>query len=349
MRWGRFWSGWLLLVVSLTLVQAWRWRGPVHPDWLIARSAGDDLLSARGLLVYADNPRAQMGPLALVLAQMPRMAYLVLVAVAVGVFLGLVALAADLPTRAGARAAAAVGGGLLVAPWTQLAWKGHADDALVLLGAAWLLLALARRRRVQAVAALALAMLGKPTALVLTPLMLVEAQLAIAGALAVLAVWGPFLAADASAMLSAGRGVMPVGAGSLPDVVGHRTGEPIPAWVRGTQLVGGLGATLLGVLRQRPAEGLLLAFTVRAAVETNPAPAYSIPLVALAILPDIRRGYPLLAPLAALTFWLSQPVLDGGPGWPRLVALAALTAATLACMQSNTKRPWRGSKLLLPV
>lgn len=327
---GRFWGVWGMVVAAATVIQTWRWRGPVHPDWLIARAAGADLLGPGGLSVYAWHPTAQMGPLALVLAQLPRMVYLVLVAASVWFVLALVAHQAG--QGPGAAIAAAVGAVCLVDPWSQLAWKGHADDALVIIGATWMVVALARGSRGQTVAALAVALLGKPTAIALAAAWFTEVGLAVTALAVVAVVWAPFFVADPDAMLHAGRGIMPVGHGSLPEYLGHPTGSVIPVWVRPAQLLGGLAAVWWGRLHDHLAEGVLAAFTVRAIVETNPAPAYSIPLVALAILPDVRRGHPLLVPLAAASFWLSQPVLDGGPGWPRLVALGLLLLVTGSCV-----------------
>lgn len=316
----------LLLATTAATVAASVGR-PLHPDFHIARSAGRELLSGSALSTYADHPEAQMGPLALVVAQLPRPGYVVAVAVAAGVMVCLLAAAAGWPRSAGARLTAVLGAGLIAGAWPALAWKGHADDAIVLLGCGWLLVGLAAQRpRREHVAAVTLALLGKPTAVVLLAL-LGEPAAIIAAVIAATVVYGPFVLAHAGAMTSAGKGIMPVAHGSLPDLVGYRPGHRIPGWLRPAQLGLGLAGTLWGRLRHRPDLGLLLAFTLRALLETNPAPAYSIPLVVLALLPDLQRGYPLLLPLAAMSLWLSPPVLHGSSGWPRLISLVTLAAA----------------------
>lgn len=93
-----------------------------------------------------------MGPLALLLARLPRPVYVVLVAAAVALCLHWFCDAVvDSGSVAGDRVwdgrrlvLLAAGGALVVAPWAQLAWKGHADDALLLTGSALLLSSAAR-------------------------------------------------------------------------------------------------------------------------------------------------------------------------------------------------------------
>lgn len=303
---------------------------PVHPDWRIARAAGRELLSGSALSTYADHPEAQMGPLALVLAQLPRPVYVVAVSAAVALMLAFIATAVGRPRSTYARVNAVLGCAAIAWAWPALAWKGHADDALVLLGCGWLLAGLAAGRpRRELVAAGALALLGKPTAVVLVPLLLVDVPAAGGFVLAGAVIYGPFALAHAAAMAGAGRGIMPVAHGSLPELMGYRSGHKIPAWLRPAQLALGLAATTWGHLRDAPARGLLLAFTLRALLETNPAPAYSIPLVVLALPVDMHQRWPVLLALAAASLGLSTPVLHGSSGWPRVVCLAGLASAIL--------------------
>lgn len=302
----------------------------MHPDWLIARAAGHDLLTVDGLAVYARYPKAQMGPLALALAQLPRDLYLVAGAASLGVVFYLLAEGTGWPRDLRVRLTAVVAGFLAVGPWGQLAGKGHADDALVIIGTVWLVVALGRRRSGQAVAGFAIALLGKPTGVALAPALVLDSMSAATGAAVVTAaIWLPFFLRDPHALLSAGRGIMPVGRDSLPDYLGYSAGQRIPFWVRPVQLFGGVAATAYGQWRDRLPEMVIAAFTVRALVETNPAPAYSIPLVLLALIPDLRLGYPVFTILAGAGFYLSQPVLDGDSGIPRITALVLLLAATV--------------------
>jgi hypothetical protein len=324
---------------GVAVLDALRWRDTLHPDWLIARGAGSAMLGADGLRVYATHPRAQMGPLALVLALLPRPVYLVLVAAAIGPVLVLLADAGLAANRARwtrrSVPVAAAGAALAVVPWTQLAWKGHADDALVLLGVAVLVTGLCRpagrRRAALVVAGVVVAVAGKPTGLALLPVSALAGPGVLAATgLAATAIWAPFAVADLPGLLAAGRGVMTVAPGSLPSVARARTGGPPPVWVRAGQLAGGLALAGLGAARRRPSEGIAAAFCLRALLEANPAPAYSIPLVLLAIAVDAGRRVPWATGLAAASFWLSQPVLDGGPGGYRLAALAALLTFLVA-------------------
>ena len=66
------------------------------------------------------------------------------------------------------------GGVAVVVPWSQLAWKGHGDDALVLLGTALVIRSLAAGSRNGQWLGLAVALLGKPTAVVLLPTFVVS-------------------------------------------------------------------------------------------------------------------------------------------------------------------------------
>jgi hypothetical protein len=312
---------------------AWRWVWFVHPDWEIARRAGRTLLSADGLSVYARHPRAQMGPLALLAAQLPHRVYVPVIAATVGLFLAW-ALDAALPgTRSLRQYAVAVACSLLlIVPWSQLAWKGHADDALVLLGAAWCLRALRLGRTRSAVVGFAVAVASKPTGVVLLPLLLSSVPAATAAAAITAAVWLPFLVADPHALLHAGHGVMTVAHGSFPAMLGYPVGAAPPWWVRVGQLGLGLAAVAWGTRVGKPALGVLFAFAIRAALDPDPAPAYCIGLVGLALIPDAAEDLPVFCGLASAAFWLSQPVLDGAPAWPRATALAGLTVAIVVAL-----------------
>lgn len=310
----------------LVVADAWRWRWFVHPDVEIAHQAADVLLSGHGLLVYSIVPTAQMGPLAIVLVSLPHAAYNIVVALLVLPFLMLAARPLVGPGVARSRRALwMVASTALVAPWAQLAWKGHADDALVLLGAAVVLTALAARRSGWVVAGWAVAVAGKPTALALAPLLLAAPRAAVLAGLVTTVIWMPFFLAAPLDLLRAGQGVMAVVPGDALSYLGVGHGRP-PAWVRPVQLVLSWLGSLWGHLRERPAAGLLCGLAARAVLEPNPAPAYSIALVAVALVVDADRRLPVATALAAVGFWTSQMVLDGGSGLPRLAFLALLVA-----------------------
>ena len=104
------------------------------------------LWSPQGLHLYAEAPLAQMGPLAIALSPLPHGVYnVVIAALALPVLL-----MAARPLRADGVGRPGAGGGPPRAscwsPRGQLAWKGHADDALVLVGAALMVTALAAKR-----------------------------------------------------------------------------------------------------------------------------------------------------------------------------------------------------------
>ncbi|MGN6244910.1 MAG: hypothetical protein ACTHQ3_14750 [Motilibacteraceae bacterium] len=294
----------------------------VHPDWLLARAAARDLAGPHLWHLYALHPRAQMGPAALLLALLPRPIYVVLVA---GLVVVPLAAARTTRSRAGlpARLVGAVVGVSLVPAWSQLAWKGHADDALVLVGAALLLHALRTGHRGVAAGAAVLAVLAKPTGLVLLAAVPPGAPLAAALALSALG-WSPFVLGELPQFLAAGRGVMAVGRGSLPGYLGHRVGSAEPVWVRPVQLLGGTVAVLWSARSRAVGHGLVLAVALRALVEVNPAPAYSVSVLVLAGLLLALEGDLLIALCAAASFWTAQPVLDGHSGLPRLLALSAV-------------------------
>ena len=308
----------------LIVADAWRWRWFTHPDLRLARDAAEVLWSPQGLHLYAEAPLAQMGPLAIALSPLPHGVYnVVIAALALPVLL-----MAARPLRVDGVGASRRWGWsaaslLLVAPWAQLAWKGHADDALVLVGAAVMVTALAAKRHRWLLPGWVIAVAGKPTALALAPFLLASPLWLLVSVAVTAAIWGPFAAADPGALMRAGQGVMAVVPGDGLAYLGVATGRP-PVWVRPVQLLLSWAGSLLGMLRARPAAGLLLGLAARAVLEPNPAPAYSISLVAVALFVDAGRRVPLATVLAATSFWTSQTVLQGGSGWPRILSLMAL-------------------------
>ncbi len=171
-----------------------------------------------------------------------------------------------------------------------------------------------------------LGLLGKPTAVVLVVALLPSLPLFALGLAVHGAHRGPFVLHDPAAMLKAGKGVMLVVRGSLPDWLGLPVRSRPPAWVRLLESAAGALAVLASLARDRVAEGILLAFAVRALVEPIPSPAYVIPLVVLALVPDLTFGLPVFTLLSTVAFYQSQATLDGAASWPRLVSLAVLVA-----------------------
>jgi hypothetical protein len=201
------------------------------------------------------------------------------------------------------------------------------DDILVLFGCAWLLKAVGQRSPKQAGWAFALAVAGKPTALLAAPLLLPAGALAIGIAVTATAViWLPFFLADPAGFLAAGKGVIEVRPGSFPSYLGYELGGPTPGWVRLLALGGGALVCYWFVRRGDCARGLLAAFALRAAVDPNPAQCYASSLVAIGLLADVPYRRVPWTSLVGLIGWLISwrviyaPVL----GWPRL-AVTAIT------------------------
>lgn len=304
----------------------------IHPDLLIAQSAARMLLSQASVHTYSVHPEAQMGPLALMLSLVPHAGYLLIVCLALVPTFWLLLPDVRPPVRGASFTVLMLTCSLSAGyAWSQLSWKGHADDAIVLLGAALVLWSLRRENRWGAAAGAGLALAGKPTGIALLPLLLGDPVAAVLALAFFALVWGPFFVGDFHGMLRAGRGIMPIGRSSVPDYLAGTPGAPIPAWVRPVQLLGSLAAPTLGHLRREPAAGLMLAFAIRALVETNPAPAYAIPLVVLAVRLDMATGRPTLTLLGVATMVASQRTLDGGSGGLRVVLLVAIA---LLCVRA---------------
>jgi hypothetical protein len=335
MGWSRHGARWSLRLTPTALTPAavalavlavsLRWRGFVHPDVVIQQEAAGVLLSQRWAETYLSVPKAQMGPLAVVLITMPHDLYLTLTSLLVLPFL---TLARPIKRSRAQRIVWCTASAGLVVPWSQFAWKGHADDALVLCCAATGLWAYERHQPKLTVAAFVVGMAVKPTAALLAPLLSWEGLLI--GTAATVLLWAPFAWSDPPGFLRAGRGVMHVAPQSLWGRIGLAAGAP-PGWLRPSQLVLGLGTALWVRARRHVSVAVLAAFTLRSLMEMTPAPAYAASLVALALVADAReaRVLPMFTILALVAFWTSQPALNGASGWPRIAAHVALLALTM--------------------
>jgi hypothetical protein len=326
------------LVALVTVVDAWTWRWFVHPDLGIAQRAAGVLFSPDWYRTYLEVPRAQMGPLAIAASRLPHDGYVVLVAALVLPFLALAAAPLDGRRRDGLWLVACWG---LVVPWAQFAWKGHADDALVLVCAALVVHALDRGARPGVVLALwAVALLAKPTAVVFVPLVVSSVETAAWAAAVFVLVWLPFVWDSPAGFLHAAKGVMRVSPHSLWGETGGLDGPP-PIWLRPVQLGAGIAAAAWAMARRAPAVALLLAFTVRSLAEMNPAPSYAASVVALALLADARSGrLPVLFTIPALAaFWTSQQALEGASGWPRIAAHLTVITLSLWSLHTTPRRP----------
>jgi hypothetical protein len=261
------------------------WAG----DWLIAEDAARALLDGH-LNVYAVMPQAQMGPLALVLAMLPRGFYMMTVCAVLPVAIHLAT--RDLRLSFRRTVALAVGATALVAPgWSWFAVTGHADDALVVLGAAGMLAGARRPRHILLVAGFLVAISAKPTAIVLAPLLLLGGWRAVGfGCALTAAVWLPFLLADPAGFVSAGGGIAPVWPGSLPELLGAEPWSEFPRWVRPVQLAGGWTVIWLVTRKHGAPVAIAAALAFRALLEPGTNYSYSTPAIFFGLVGDGRGG-----------------------------------------------------------
>jgi hypothetical protein len=177
--------------------------------------------------------------------------------------------------------------------------------------------------------AFSLAVVGKPTALLVLPVLITGGLTAmlIAGAITAVA-WLPFFLADPAGFLSASKGVIEVRPGSFPAVIGNELWGPTPPWIRLLALCGGAALCLVFVRRGDIARGMLAAFALRAFVDPNPAQCYASSLVALGLLADVRyRRVPYTAILGLAGWIISEPVMrEPVLGWARFLLTALVPA-----------------------
>lgn len=294
-------------------------------DVQVADQAGAALLSG-DFAVYAHFPEAQMGPLALVLAGgLPRSMFIVAVCALLAGFLT-IALRLGVPDRM-----AMIGGLLVAAPWAHLAITGHADDPIVLLGAAAVLVGLRERSTVWLVVGFVAAMAGKPTAILLLGLLLLAGwRLTVRGVAVTAAVWTPFVLADLHGFVSAGQGVALVQSWSGPFLLGADAGDAFPIWVRPVQLIGCVGLAFVVGRWRGAASGLVVAFAFRIALEPGAWPSYCATLVAVALL--VQSGWRLPMICASAGAWLVswRFPLDALEGLTRLILLVLVGALAAA-------------------
>lgn len=312
---------------SVSLGLAFYLNGVV--DWMdpeIAERGGALLLDGR-LDLYAVIPEAQMGPLALLGAGLTNVAvYFVLVCALLPAIVGLAYMALGVEPRL----VHLVPVVLVAVTWQRQAITSHLDDVIVLLGAVLILLAKRRELPWLAAAGFVLAAAGKPTAILLLPLVFLVSRRATVAALAgAAAIWLPFFFADPTGFLEAGKGIAVVYPDSLPHLLGAEAGGPYPAWVRPTELVGGLVLCyVLARWRSFPA-ALLGTLAFRALLEPGTYPLYWQSIIVAALIFDLSRGrrFPV-ATVVSFVGWFTTMtlVLVETVGTPRLLLYVAIIA-----------------------
>lgn len=324
------------IAAATAVVVAWELRKDhVSTDRATAVAAGRHLVHG-GLDVYTAWPQAQMGPLALVVAAvLPTALFIVVIGGCAGLFVRLGYAATGARARPWHAAAAVMVG----ATWQRWAFTGHADDVLVLLGLVTALIGARRRSGWWVAAGLVLALLGKPTAALFVPVAWFADRRATVSALLVAAAcWMPFFLADPAGFLHAGGGIMDVYPSSLWGLLGV-TGH-YPPYVRPLQL--GLAWTAAAVLARRTslAAVALVAVVVRAALEPAAMPLYWMSVVAVALLLDLRRRFPVLTTLAFAGFVLDLfESASAAAGVLRLALLVAVGVLGVLHGRQDAKEP----------
>lgn len=306
-------------------------RGYLPPDWTILHSAGRALL-AGDVAVYGDHPAAQVGPLALVLSALPRPLFVTLVCT---MLLGVTLAARRLGVP---QEVILLGGSVAGVVWGLFAIGGHADDQLVVLGAALMAVGIAEDRKGMVGWGFLLALAGKPTGVVLAPLLLAAGWPTLLAAVAGAAVlWAPFVFIDLDGFLRAGRGIVVVEPWSTPFMLGEPAGAAFPEWVRPAQLLGGLVLCAVVARRNGPVAAVIAALAFRALLEPGAWPSYSNALIVLAVLLPARRR-PLMG--LAVGSWLAGWLLIATPG-PVTGALHSGLLVGLVAAAAGLQHPGR--------
>ena len=277
-------------------------------DWVYFVDAKRHL----GLHLYAEHPEIQIGPVAVLLGAVlgespavPRVLIAVLgIATVLLVERAALARGSD-PTLTAI--STVMGGTALVAGWSSLVDTAHLDDALALAFVGAAVLAVVRDHSRWAGAALGLAILAKPWAVVALP-MLFGASGVAAGALVTVGVaalgWLPFVLVDPSS-LDAARFRIKVSASSGLRVLGLDS-DRVPTWVRPVQLALGTALGLLVSVRGFWPGVPLVGFATRMALDAGTYGYYDAALLTGALIWDHMGGRTGLPIWTGLIFIFTQ-------------------------------------------
>lgn len=310
---------------------------------------GEDGTSPGGLHLYASYPFLQIGPPGLLIAKVLRFGPRegLYVAGALVELLGFLAVwLTDRALNDGSRRAhltSLVSGSFVLVVWGSLTHYTHLDDAITLAAAAGALLAVRRGHAVPAGALLGLAAASKPWGVAAMGLALAlpswrgRLTAAAAGAGVVLALWGPFVLADAGTLHLGEVGLTVAGSSTLTLVGIHAVTHDQS--LRLLQLVGGLVLAAALSRTRGWAAALLAAFSLRMLVEPSPYPYYvsAVALAALAV--DLAwLRVPVLTALT-ITSWFAVNFsqTDTQAAWFRAVTYVLLLGAALLSARSG---PW---------
>jgi len=322
----RRWRIWVLVLPAAIAVGMAMAVGTPMSDWGAAVTGARYLLSGH-LSVYADMPKVQMGPLALLLAgALPGPIYLAAVCSLLSLMLWMVTLAH--PRTRSTYVSTLSGGVLLAWPWAAFAVQGHGDDALVLIGVVAMVLGYKSNREAWVIAGFLVAITAKPTAVLFLPLVFLASRRA--GIVAVFGaglLWAPFILADVPGFIAAGRGQGDLWPYSLPELLGGEPHSGFPAWVRPVQLVGGAAVCFLLARRKGVAAAVAGVFAFRVLLEPATWNYYSASVIAAAILLDLdcRRRIPWGALLGFVSFVAAFGMsLNMAQGAVRILALTGV-------------------------
>ena len=300
-------------------------------------------LEPGGLHLYANHPAVQIGPLALLEAEVFRFfgnGRLVAVLTTTAMGPALVYLAERTARRVRGRMTDAedlaflvtvfVGGLFFSQCWVSLAaYYTHPDDALVLGLASLSVWAIVSGRRSWVGALLGLALAAKPWAMVFTPLILVlrgrerwRAAI-ICGAIAA-AAWLPFIIAD-SGTLDAMKPHAATDAASVIRAIFRFA--PAPDWLRPVQLIAALLAGVAAVQRGRWPAVLAVGIAVRLLLDPGVNTYYTSGLLVGTVMWDFVRPGPPSPTWTTLSFWTLGALTTVVPG-PTLEAVLRLLLCT---------------------
>ena len=287
--------GSLLVAVALSSTV---FASPITGDYSFFVDTARHMASTSGTHVFAVQPRAQTGPVTLLvvlgLEALGRHAFPIFV----GVLGAITLVASSRLDVAGRRSPAvlAIGGSLLVLWWRTFVFQGHPDDALVLTLAAVALLLVRRDRRLAAAVLIGVTLAVKPWAVFLLPMSLRPDDLGTrrmalpAVSIAVGAIlWAPFVLSD-PATLSGLKPTVRLAPDSVVRLVTGTRFVEAPSWLRILQLVLALAAATWVVLRGRPAFVVLVGVATRMLLDLGTWPYYSVGLVLGALMYDIHES-----------------------------------------------------------
>jgi hypothetical protein len=300
-----------------------------------------------GIHLFAVEPNLQIGPPALV-AALPfhvvpapydvLAARLVMSAALLAVLWTADRLAAHFDVAVLLRHRITVLAGLFIAPiWISLAVDyAHLDDVMVVVCALSATLYTATGRRYLAALLIATAAAAKPWGILIAPLLLAggwraAVRPAMLAAGVAIAWWAPFLL-DPQTVTHLWHFRIDVSASSGLTLLGVHAGAAMPLWVRPAQLVVGIGVGALEVRRANWPAAVLVAFAVRVALDPGAFTYYSAPVVAAALLCDLRgnrSGIPWRACTSAWCFGVAALLPEGPIAAVARVAICAVLVASV--------------------